>query len=309
MRDGGGGGDDLVLPFQIDAGAFRGRVVRLGPALGDVLARHDYPDAVASMLGETLVLAVTLAGMLKYEGVFSLQIQGDGPIRLLVADVTSGGDVRAHASYDRLRLEQTELARAGAGVSQPVPWLLGAGFLAFTVDQGPNTDRYQGIVELTGGTLSDCAHQYFRQSEQLETAIKLVVQGPGSGGWRAAALMLQRMPAGAGEMSPEEADEAWRTAVILLGSCSSTELLFPALAPEQLLYRLFHQESLLIAQPRLLRARCRCSRQRVEDTLRSFPRSEIDGMRQNDGMVVVVCEFCKTRYDFADGDLDTLYST
>lgn len=296
------GGDDLVLPFQIDAGAFRGRLVRLRGSFKDVLSGHDYPAPVADLVGKTLALAATLAGMLKFDGVFSLQIQSDGAIRMVVADITSGGDMRAHARFDTERLEE---AGDTAG-------LLGSGFLAFTVDQGPDTDRYQGIVELAGTTLAECAHAYFRQSEQLETSIKLAVRRPDTSGadWMAGALMLQRMPIGpkAPILTAHQADEAWRTAVILLDSLTDTELLDPSLEPGHLLYRLFHSEGLRIFPAHNVRARCRCSREKVERTLRSFPRAEVEDMRQPDGLVVVTCEFCKARYDFDADALEILYN-
>src|SRR5690348_9040185 len=164
--------DDLVQPFQIEPFALRGRLVRLGPLLDEILTRHAYPEPVAVMLGEAIALAVILAGALKYDGVFTLQTKGDGPIRLMVADVTTAGAVRGYAQYDDEKLTKA-MSRSG---SAPVPRFLGAGHIAFTVDQGEHTDRYQGIVELQGATLAECAHHYFRQSEQVQAGIKLAVE-------------------------------------------------------------------------------------------------------------------------------------
>ncbi|MFN3076212.1 MAG: Hsp33 family molecular chaperone HslO [Alphaproteobacteria bacterium] len=293
--------DDLVLPFHLDAGAFRGRVVRLGPAFEQVLAPHDHPETIAGMMGETLALAAALAGMLKYQGIFTLQMQGDGPVGLLMADVTSDGDLRGHARYDRTRVEA-----AGDGSHRPLARLLGKGHLAFTVDQGPDTDRYQGIVSLSGGTLSECARQYFLRSEQLETVLRLAA-GPVAGShWRAGAFLLQRMPQDTGGSEPETVEEAWREASVLMASVTDTELLDPHLSSEALLYRVFHGGQPRVAPAHSLRASCRCSRERVARTLGSFPRHELETMRDEDGMVTVTCEFCKMRYDFTGGDLDTL---
>ncbi len=302
MRAGGG---DLIQPFLIDAGAIRGRVVRLGPAIGSILAEHAYPEAVAALLAETLTLAAALAGALKFDGIFTLQIQADGAVPLIVADVTSGGDLRGYARFDDARLE-TALAAGGP----VVPGLLGKGYLAFTVDQGPDTDRYQGIVELHGDSLAACAHRYFEQSEQLETGVKLVVRPPvDGGGWLAAAAMIQRMPLG--PQSPiftaEEADESWNRARILMESARDEELLGPKIGVETLLHRLYHAEGLQLHEPRSLAARCRCSAERVAGTLKSFPRTEVEAMRDDGGDVVVVCEFCKSRYVFDNTDLDRLY--
>jgi molecular chaperone Hsp33 len=298
---------DLIQPFLIDAGAIRGRVVRLGPAIDRILAEHAYPEAVASLLAETLALAAALAGALKFDGIFTLQIQAEGAVPLVVADVTSAGDLRGYARFDAEQLA-TALAEGGP----LVPGLLGKGYLAFTVDQGPDTDRYQGIVELSGDSLAACAHRYFAQSEQLETSVKLAVRPPRDGaGWLAAATMLQRMPVG--PQSPiftaEEAEESWNRAVILTDSARDDELLGPKVSVETLLYRLYHAEGLQLHEPRALTARCRCSAERVAGTLKSFPRAEVESMRDDSGAVVVVCEFCKSRYVFADADLDRLYQS
>ncbi len=298
--------DDILVPFLIDAGAIRGRLVRLGPALDGILAGHAYPPAVAARLAETLALAAALAGSLKFDGVFTLQLQAEGAIPLIVADVTSDGNLRGYARYDAERL-----AVAEAADGPPVPRYLGPGFLAFTVDQGPDTNRYQGIVALDGDTLEDCAQEYFRQSEQLETAFKLAVRSPRDGaGWQAAAVMVQRMPTGPSSpiFTAEEAAEAWNRAVILLHSAREAELFDPKLPAERLIYRLYHGDGVQMHDTRRLQARCRCEAGRVGDTLRSFPRAQVEEMRDDSGRVVVTCEFCKTDYVFADTDLDRLYA-
>src|SRR5258708_28363460 len=138
------GPDDLVQPFQIEPTALRGRLVRLGPAVDTIITRHDYPEPVATMLGEAIALAVILAGALKYDGVFTLQTKGDGPLHLMVADVTTAGALRGYAQYDEARLQKVLSARRPGGANS-VPRLLGAGYIAFTVDQGEHTERYQGI--------------------------------------------------------------------------------------------------------------------------------------------------------------------
>src|SRR5579859_395761 len=172
--------DDLIRPFQIDAHALRGRLVRLGPVFDRVVDQHGYPEPVAVMLGEAMALAALLAGALKYEGIFTLQTKGDGPITLMVADVASSGAVRGYAQFDPAALERV------TAPGNSVPRLLGGGYLAFTVDQGEHTERYQGIVELAGATLAECAHHYFRQSEQVQAGIKLAVGRLAEGGaWRA----------------------------------------------------------------------------------------------------------------------------
>ena len=151
--------DDHVQPFQIEAPGLRGRLVRLGSAAEAVLAGHAYPPAVAAQLAEAMAMAAVLASGLKYDGIFTLQLQGDGPIRLLVVDMTSDGDMRGYARFEADRLAAPPRATEGS-----VPRLFGSSFMSFTVDQGPGTERYQGITQLEGATLSDCCHAYFRQS-------------------------------------------------------------------------------------------------------------------------------------------------
>ncbi len=293
---------DYVQPFQIESAGVRGRLVRLGASVDAVLSGHNYPPAVATLLAETLALTAVLASGLKYDGVFTLQIHGDGPVGLMVADLTSAGALRAHARFDAARLEA-----AGPVAEASVPKLLGAGHMAFTVDQGPDTERYQGITSLEGSTLTDCAHTYFRQSEQLDTAIILCASEMATPHCqrRAAALMIQRLPP-TGLVNPEAEDD-WRRAVILMSSVSVAEMLEPALRPERLLYHLFHEDGVRIFRQRPLYHQCRCSRTRVDRTLRAFPRAEIEDMAE-DGIIRVTCEFCKAEYVLDEQARDRLFA-
>lgn len=291
--------DDMIQPFHVDALGVNGRVVRLGPVLDRLVAPHNYPPAVADLLSQVVVLAVTLSSVLKFDGVFTLQVQGNGPVSLVMADVTSAGGVRSYARYDAARLAEID---ASGSQGAPVPALLGSGYLAFTVDQGPDTERYQGITELTGATLADCAHDYFRQSEQLETAILLASDADPL---VAGAIMVQRLPGRHGA-DKDEAEEAWRRAVILMSSLSSGELLDPAVTTDRLLYRLYHQDGVRVTDGRAVEQTCRCSRKKVANTLRSFPQAEIEDMAE-DGKVTVTCEFCGTDYVFSPEQVGALY--
>ncbi len=291
--------DDLIQPYQIEASAIRGRLVRLGPALDEILTRHDYPDAVAAALGEALALAAMLAAALKYKGIFSLQTKGSGPLSLLVADISSVGDLRGYAQFDP---QTTAAVLSRTGASPSVPRLFGSGYLAFTVDQGAHTERYQGIVELNGATLADCVHHYFRQSEQLETAVKLASARDCEGRWRAGGLMIQRMPDPGGLASKHE-EGGWRRAAAFLASSTTAELLDPELPADRLLYRLFHEDGVRAFRPRSLRFACRCSRERVADMLGALPAGDIAEMKE-DRETVVTCEFCSARYVFTPADLD-----
>jgi molecular chaperone Hsp33 len=296
------GPDDLVQPFRIDPFALRGRLVRLGPAIDRILSQHAYPEPVAAMLGEAITLAVVLAGALKYDGIFTLQTKGDGPIRLMVADVSTSGAVRGYAQYDAAKLE---VALTEGEVAMPsVPSLIGTGYIAFTVDQGEDTDRYQGIVELAGATLAECAQHYFRQSEQIQAGIKLSVSRAGrSGTWRGGGLMLQRVPPEGGyRVIADDVEDGWRSAMVLMSSATSEELVDPALSPHRLLFRLFHEHGVRVYDTHSLEARCRCSRQRIEGILSLFSPDELDDMRK-EGITTVTCEFCNQRYVFDEADL------
>jgi len=306
---------DRVLPFQLDALGVRGRLVRLSHVLDEIIERHGYPLAVARPLAEAMVLCATLATSLKYDGIFTLQISGDGPIRLLVTDLTTDGALRGYAQFDSWKLA---VALGSGNEDAPdgyVPKLFGQGRLAFTVDQGQHTERYQGVVPLEGATLADCAHTYFRQSEQLPTGIKISARREASENgyrWHAAALMVQQMPeldAGRIDVDLEQREDDWRRAVILMASATEAEMLDPALPGTKLLYRLFHQEQPRQFEPRAFAARCRCSRERIDRVLRSIKREELDDLRDKTGRVAVKCEFCSTEYNYDDRDLDRIYAS
>ncbi len=300
------GAPDVCLPFILSGGAFRGRLVRLTTAVTEIITAHKDPEPVSLLLAEAMVAAVALASGLKYKGVFTLQVQGKGPVHTLVTDVTSDGHLRGCTKFDADELA-AEMAKSRAGT---IHHLLGLGaHLAFTVDQGPDTERYQGIVELSGETLADAVHHYFRQSEQLESALKIVAAPPkdGTGPWTAAALLLQRMPEAGGIpiANREESDDAWRTAVILMSSVKDAELLDLSLSPERLLHRLFVTMDVGAARARPVVAQCRCSRERSERILASFPVEEVKSYADN-GEIHMTCEFCRSDYVFLESEIEAL---
>ncbi len=294
--------------------------MRFGPAIDTILSRHGYPTPVAKLLGEAIVLAVLLGSTLKFQGRFILQTQSDGPVRMLVIDYTTPGKVRACARFDAARVA----AAIAAGAADPGA-LLGRGHLAMTIDQGPDTARYQGIVALEGKGLEHVAHEYFLRSEQIPTRVRLAVAEElraGAGGarhrWRAGGLLLQFLP-----KSPERSrqrdldpgdvpagvevqlaaeDDAWVEGRALVASVEDVELLDPNASAEQLLYRLFHQRGVRVFRSRDLHAQCSCSRERVERMLRSFSQDDRDHMVEN-GKITVTCEFCNSTYMFAPLDV------
>jgi molecular chaperone Hsp33 len=307
--------DDTILPFEVPALDLRGRVVRLGPAVDEILTRHDYPAPVAKLLGEAIVLTVLLGSALKFEGRFILQTQTDGPVRMLVVDFTTPDRVRACARFDADRVAAAIAAgEASAGA------LLGHGHLAMTIDRGVDMNRYQGLVALEGGSLEDAAHEYFLRSEQIPTRVRLAVaeEWRPAGGrahhhWRAGGILLQFLPKAAERMrgpdlDPGDApqgverhevseDDAWVQGRSLIATVEDVELIDPALSSEQLLYRLFHEPGVKVFNSISVRAQCSCSREGVLAMLGSFSQDDRDHMVE-DGKISVTCEFCNTTYGF-----------
>jgi molecular chaperone Hsp33 len=287
--------DDCMLPFQLETGHFRGRLVRVTETLNDILSRHDYPAPVAALLGEALVLSALLAGMLKYNGTFTLQTKGDGFVPLLVADVTNDGALRGYAKVDHEKYVEAE--KSGALASMNGREMLGHGYLAFTVDQGSSIERYQGIVELQGESLADSIRHYFRQSEQLQTGIAVAV-GRDEGGWRGGAIMVQRLP-GEGGTAPAARDEMtaddWRRSMMFLATVREEELIDPSISAHRLLFRLFHEEGVRVYDAKTLSRGCRCSQERVVSILQCLDQAAL-GEFATDGKVDMVCEFCNQTF-------------
>lgn len=310
-------GDDAVRPFQAEGLDVRGRAVQLGPALDAMLSRHDYPAPVARLVGEATALTALLGASLKFDGKFILQTQTDGPVSMLVVDFRTPGDLRAYAAFD----EAAVAAAEQSGETEPGQ-LLGHGTLAMTIDQGDDMTRYQGIVALEGESLEAVAHTYFRQSEQIPTRVRLaaaemlVREGDRTRHlWRAGGVLAQFMPAVQqraaqadlpGGDAPQEIDadaetfsedDSWREAQMLIETVEDHELLDPDVPVERLLYRLFHERGVRVYDPAPVRDKCSCSRERIENVLRSFSAEAIEESVE-DGAIRVTCEFCGTNYEF-----------
>lgn len=291
---------DLLRPFQLERSQLRGRFVRLGGTVDYVLRAHAYPQEVSDLLGQLLVLAGALAGGLKFDGRFSLQIRGDGPVSLLVADCTNDGEMRGYASFDAERV-------AGLDEEARPMALVGKGLLALTVDQrAAGGEVSQGIVELGGETLADCMLGYFHRSEQVPTGIRVAVsRDPLTGRWQAGAIVVQALPTTDPRLV-HEAEENWRRTMLLLGTASDAELVDPSLPPDDVLFRLFHEDGVRVFRPLTLTPGCSCDEQRVTTMLQSFPLDDIEAMRQDDGSITVTCQFCSRVYHFDRGRLSEL---
>lgn len=286
--------DDLVAAFQIENWPVRGRIVRLGSAINEILTRHDYPEPVAILLGEACALAALVGSALKFEGKLIVQAQGDGPVAYVVADYDTAGSLRGYCRYDAGRV-----AEASQGFARPgAQTLLGKGVFIMTVDQGPDLERHQGITAVEGETLALCAEHYFAQSEQVPTRVRLAVgelTDASGKSWRAGGAMIQNV---AEDDARGATADAWDRAQALFSTTGDDELIDPAIPADHLLYRLFHEDGVRLFSPKPLRAFCRCSEERIMGVLRSFPPEERADMIESDtGRIRVTCEYCSRAYE------------
>ena len=292
---------DVLRPFQLEISQLRGRLVRIDDALNRVLSAHNYPRPVSALLAELLVLASGLAGGLKYQGTFSLQTRGDGPVALMVAEMRNDGVLRGYASF-----EADDIGEAQQGLLD----LVGKGILAITVDQRPTGGEvYQGVVELDGRSLQESMLHYFHQSEQVPTAIKSAIRHDSHGmRWTGGAIIIQAMP-GATGVSANDREDDWRRTMLLLESATEEELLDTALSIDQLLIRLFHEDGVRVFEPLPIEFGCNCDETRVRNVLANFDADDIVSMTKDDGNVHVTCEFCSRIYQFDDKAMAEIHET
>ncbi len=285
--------DNLAAAFQIEGWPVRGRLVRLGDAINEVLSAHAYPEPVAALLGEACALAALVGSSLKVEGRLIVQAQGDGPVRYVVADYDTSGALRGFCRYDA-----DEVAAVSTGFARPgAKTLLGQGVFIMTLDRGADFERTQGITPIEGESLSLCAEHYFEQSEQVPTKVRLAVgQVTTEAGqsWRAGGAMIQVIAADDARGSTEE---VWDRTRALFGTLGDDELIDPTVTPEILLFRLFHEDGVRLEDARALRAECRCSRDRIIGTLKAFSPEDQAEMVEDDGLIRVACEYCSATYE------------
>ncbi len=307
--------DDTVLPFQLDRSDIRGRVARLDGVLDQVLAQHDYPPQVEALVAEAAMLTAMIGQTIKLRWKLSLQIRGDGPVRLIATDYygpTAEGAparIRAYAGFDRDRIDP----------DLPAFDLIGQGYFAIMIDQGPGMVPYQGITPIAGGSLSACAETYFAQSEQLPTRFAVSFgrsRTPGSAeSWRAGGVMLQHMPkasphvqgeGGSGEggllaasdMLSGDDEENWSRANLLLDTVEEMELIGPSVHPTDLLVRLFHEEGPRVYDAQPVKFGCTCSADKVRESLAIYSAKDIATMTTEEGIVTADCQFCGAHYEF-----------
>lgn len=280
---------DVLHRFLLERAGVRGVLVRLGPAWRDVAGRAEYPPVLKSVLGETLAASALLTGNIKLDGALSVELKSSGPLRLLFAECTDQGRLRGLARWNEPLPASLALdAMPDAG-------------MAITIGSVERDQRYQGLVELRHADVAGALENYFVQSEQLPARILLAADAD-----HAVGLMLQKMPDEGGHSAVDDED-AWHRIVQLTNTLGRDELL--ATAPEQLLYRLYHEESVRLFDPRPLAFGCSCSEERVRGMLRSLGRAEVEAaLAARDGEIEVICEFCAQRYCFDAIDAEHLLS-
>jgi molecular chaperone Hsp33 len=303
--------DDSILPFQLDAADIRGRIARLDGVLDGILRQHDYPAQVEALVAEMALLTALIGQTIKLRWKLSLQVQTNGPVRMIATDYygpEAEGEparIRAYASYDADRLTR----------ARPFDQL-GEGYFAVLIDQGKGTEPYKGITPIAGASLAACAEAYFAQSEQLPTRFALSfgksTEAGGAEHWRAGGVMLQHMPkaspfatgGGSGEgglLNPAdlvdgEDEENWNRVNILLDTVEDLELIGPSVAPTDLLVRLFHEETPRAFDPQAVRFGCSCSEARVRQALSIYSARDIEHMTTPEGLVTADCQFCGAHY-------------
>ena len=287
--------DDFVAGFSPQGLPVRGRVIRLSEGtISPILNRHAYPDHLAEILGEAVMLSALVGSGMKFEGKVLAQAEGDGPVSMLVGEYTKAGGLRGYAKHEPERWAW--LNKVNKGDKPHMPQLFGAmGRLGLMiVYDNRDLKPYQGIVPLAKGSMAECAQDYFRQSEQVDTLLRLAVHKNEDGEWRAGGMMVQKI---AGDMARGDTEDGWREAEALFSTLTDEELTDPALPATDLVYRLFHEGGVAMdADAQVLDDVCTCSRERLVGTLQGMADESLRDMVEPDGTLKVDCQFCSRQY-------------
>ena len=306
--------EDKILPFQLDLSDIRGRLTRLDKTLNDILSQHSYPPLVEALVAEATVITALIGQTINLKWKLSLQIRGNGPIKLIATDYFAPskngelGTIRAFASFNESNLD--------IGEKNPFEQL-GKGYFAVLIDQGPNTEPYQGITPLTGGSLHKCAETYFAQSEQLATRFALTIGKSQTKtkkiSWQAAGLIIQKMPKktergvvkkegstnqllASADLLQGQESENWNRVNFHIDTVEELELMGPHISKIQLLNRLFHEENPRVFEAQSIKFGCTCSADKVRNTMSMYSSKDIETMTTADGDVTADCQFCGAHY-------------
>lgn len=307
--------DDTILPFLLDKSNVRGRIARLDGLLNTILEQHNYPLEVSAILAEAVILTALIGPTIKLRWKLSLQIRGDGPIRILATDYygpKNDGDparIRAYASFDEDRLKTEK----GTPFEK-----IGKGIFAILIDQGPNTEPYHGLTPLTGGSLASCATTYFAQSEQLPTEFTISTGQSSTkteqDNWRAGGIMVQLMPKASPfavsassdenfdllheqDLVSDDDEDGWNRALMHMQTVEETELVGPYVSPQTLLTRLFHEDQPRVFPIQPVEFGCSCNVEKVQSAMSMYSAKDIKQMTADNGMVTADCQFCGSHYE------------
>jgi len=281
--------EDVLHRFLLERAGVRGVIVRLGAAWREVAGRAEYPGPLLDLLGQTLAASALLTGNIKFDGALSVELKSKGALRLLFAECTDAGRLRGLARWNETLPEPLSLSELPQAI------------MAITIGQAERGQRYQGLVDLAHPELATALENYFQQSEQLPARFVLAANGQNAVG-----LMLQKLPGEGGHDTAHDED-GWPRVEQLTATLGRDELL--STSPEEVLYRLYHEEVVRLFKPRPLAFGCSCSRERVEAMLRSLGREEIEAtLASQNGTIEVTCEFCAREYTFDRVDAEHLLS-
>ena len=270
---------NYTLPFYLKKTNTRGRLTKLDTQLNELITNHDYPEVVNEYLSKLIAICESVAGLLEYEGSFTMQMQSEGPLNSMMVDIDAKGNFRAYAKYD-LKIKEDKFEN-----------LTKNGYLAFTADK--NKKKYQGIVEIKQKSFEKTIEHYFSQSEQIETAIKASSKKT-KDGWKASCLIIQQLP--------EEQESGFDEANIFFQTLTKSELLSEKISSEELLYKLFNELTVAVFDKKELKFKCRCSKAKILSFLKTLSETELDNLIKN-GKISTKCEFCQTSYNFSKKDI------
>lgn len=275
---------DQFQRFIFEDSQVRGAWVQLGESFQEIGSQAPYPDTVRGLLGEALVASVLMSSTLKFEGTLSLQAQGEGALRTLMAECSHDRFIRGLARFDEHAVSEENFHN-----------LLGEGRMAITItpDKG---NRYQGVVPREQDTLAGCLEEYFERSEQIPTSLFLFADENGAAG-----MLLQRLPGATGEDG-----DLWDRINHLARTVEASELL--ELDSETLLHRLFHEETVRLFEPEAVAFRCSCSQERTLGALEAIGEEECYSILDEQGSIEMDCQFCHTHYRFDRNDIDHLFT-
>ena len=288
---------NTVIPFQLGDNQVRGSIVRLGTTVSNILKRHNYPNPIESLLADTLTITACIGSRMKHEGIFTIQAKGDGNVNTLFSDITNDGFLRGYVGFKpELLKEEIDLVS-----------LMGSGHIAFTLDQGDFSKRYQGIVSLEGENISKSAEHYFNNSEQLETIFSTFNyyevdknKNLNKQLFPAGLIMLQKMPNKNDYLDKEDNEEVWSNSLNFLSTLKKEEFLSIDLSSENILLRLFHQLGITIYDKIEIEDQCRCSQEKVQSALEKLSQNDLKNLSNEDGKIIVVCEFCKVERNYTN---------